>query len=154
MLFYFILFYFILKCSFFSQRVKRQIFIFMPCIIMNNKDLFVYFTWFDLIWFDYLIWMLTSNWSPRSTSRATLSWNLEIQTVLTSSSLAYSTGWENSETRRVASPALSGTPLDRQKRESCGLMRGVAGGQRQLFWIRTAGSVPEYTSCISLLAMQ
>ena len=46
----FILFYCYLKRIFLSLEpmCQRNIFIFMLCILMNNKD------WFDLIWFDLI----------------------------------------------------------------------------------------------------
>ena len=48
-LLHFILFYCYFKCTFLSLEpmCQRKIFIFMLCILMNNKDLF---DWFDLIY--------------------------------------------------------------------------------------------------------
>ena len=39
--FYFILFYCYFKCTFLSLEYQRKILIFMLCILMNNKDLFI-----------------------------------------------------------------------------------------------------------------
>ena len=45
-------FYFIVKCTFLSLEpmCQRKIFIFMLCMLMNNKDLF------DFILFQYHCW--------------------------------------------------------------------------------------------------